>query len=170
MLWTFASMKWWLLSVVRLCHCGEVPSARGGWSVVSVGLATPRTWLQVRTYSAVTSTPSGPGKLRWQHTYTSSGCRMSTAAFHSHSFLGWNYSQLYINSHSWSLPITQPRLFFFFYIHIFKKNILKNPYFAGMLSIFHISHDHCIYRSVFFKFWKAWYLLTCLAIVEKKKG
>lgn len=34
--------------------------------------------------------------------------------------------------------------FFFFYIYILKNKDIKNSYFAGMLSIFHILHDHHI--------------------------
>lgn len=173
MLWTFVSVKWWLLSVIRLCHSRDVPGVWGNrtGSICEAGTRNHTVPSPTHTVPHVSrrslnihSKWIGWAQSTFQRVYNSPGCRTFTAVFHSHIFLIENYAQFFskfpfIKSvHNMTPP--------FFNMYIKNKIFFKNPYCAGMLPIFHILHDPCILLVLF---WKAWFLLTCPAIAKKKK-
>lgn len=104
MLWTFVSVKWWLLSVIRLCHSRDVPGVWGNRtdSICQAGNCNHTVPSPTHTVPPV-SRPSlnicskwiGWAQSTFQCMYNSPGCRTFTAAFHSHISLIENYAQFF---------------------------------------------------------------------------
>lgn len=156
MLWSLASVKWWVPSLMRLSHSGDVSDVGGRRLTRSLRPATPRTWFK-QEQTPVDSTPKGPGKPG-SH---SNVCELSRVQYVP-SCLPLTYSSnlklLTILSNFRFHEVHLECELFFLRIHL-KNEYIKIPSSPGMLSNFHMTWSLHLLTCLFTKAWLL--LMSC---------